>query len=111
MSINKRLPRHSEQEVYPNNNKKAMNEDDILEHALNNGIASATEKYSVSKDIVIGIVDRFKTDISDTSEKDIPCACEGNPNTMCFQCNKQKVRRIDYDEKPYLPLTYGEKRV
>jgi len=67
--------------------KNISYEDDILETALNSGIAFTAQKYNISKDEVYKIVRKFKKEISDL------CSCEkaGLP-TLCFMCDEHSNR-------------------
>lgn len=50
-----------------------VNEDDVLEHALNNGLASAAKRFDIKPKQVYDVVKKFK------SEVDLPrpkCNCE-----------------------------------
>lgn len=60
------------------------NQDDILETALNSGIAFSAQKYNVTKEQVREIVMKFKNETGD------PCECEmarkRGEMMMCFFC-------------------------
>lgn len=66
--------------------KHVQHEDDVLETALNAGVAFAAKKYGVYESVVIQIVRRFQGDIEDE------CSCEkaarlglGHPECLfCF---------------------------
>ena len=66
------------------------NEDDILETALNSGIAFTAQKYNISKDEVYKIVRTFKTEIGDL------CSCDKarlrGEMMMCFICDGHSNR-------------------
>ena len=61
------------------------NQDDILETALNSGIAFTAQKYNITKDEVYKIVRTFKIDIGDL------CSCDKarlkGETVMCFSCD------------------------
>lgn len=59
------------------------NADDILESALNKGVAYSAAKYNVSDAVVRLIVSKFKNEI------DEPCSCEKEKvPVLCFACDK-----------------------
>lgn len=66
------------------------NEDDILEDALNSGVAFTANKYSLTKDEVIKIVMKFKIDI------DGLCSCDKErirgQAMFCSMCDRDKNR-------------------
>ncbi len=61
------------------------NEDDIVEHALNFGLTSASTKYGIPRNIAASLVQDFMKDVSK------PCQCEQSRNAginmMCFLCS------------------------
>lgn len=66
------------------------NQDDILETALNSGLAFAANKYNISVQEVYGIVKEFKVDIEDL------CSCDRmrlkGLTVMCIFCNGHENR-------------------
>lgn len=66
------------------------NEDDILEDALNFGIAFSADKHKLNKDEVIKIVMKFKIDIDDL------CSCDKErirgQAMFCSICDRDKNR-------------------
>lgn len=74
-----------------------INDEDILEHALNFGIASAGKRFHVNDKTVLHIVHEFVQSVT------IPCDCminnlNGNP-TMCFSCTGSTFQSISLRER------------
>lgn len=90
-------------------------EGDILEHALNKGLASAAARYQVPIEQVRAIVDKFASEID--GERDMRCPCElarAEGATMtCFACTGPVGAPSRFIEgcDVYLPPSRLDKRI
>ncbi|UFH52539.1 hypothetical protein [Spirosoma sp. KNUC1025] len=69
-----------------------IHKDDVLEHALTKGIASASQRFSLPGSEVMAIVNAFKDDIEDHHLCPCEAATKDGHASMCFMCEGRPER-------------------